>query len=218
MVVDIVVEGGGTVQQITKQGAEAIFVRADVSKAADAQKIVEATIDKYGRLDILYNNAGIEGPRMSIRKLSEEDWDRVLDINLKGTFLCSKYAIPQMLNQGGGVIINTASISGLVGMPYIPAYCASKGGVILLSKSMALEYARENIRVNCICPGAVSTPLVERSIGVYEEEAEKMRKRVPMGRWARPEEIAQAALYLAFAQSSLITGTTLTIDGGWTAQ
>jgi len=216
---DIVVDvGEETAKLIREKGGEAVFVEADVSKTQDVERMIQTAIDTYGRLDILHNNAGIEGERRSIRKYHEEEWDRVMGINLKGVFLGSKYAIPHMLNQGGGVIVNTASVAGLVGMTHVPAYCASKGGVVLLTKSMALEYAKKNIRVNCICPGGVLTPLFERSVGTATELADKIRKQWPIGRWAKPEEIAQAALFLASDQSSYMTGAALVIDGGWTVQ
>ena len=219
MVADYHVEGGEeTVQQIKENGGEAIFVEADISQAADAQKMVKAAIDKYGRLDILYNNAGIEGPLAPTEKLSEVDWGKVLSVNLKGVFLGSKYAIPEMLKQGGCVIINTASVAGLVGIIDQPAYSASKGGVVLFTKAMALDYARKNIRVNCICPGVVRTPMFERRISIQPKAEKLFCESQPMGRGARPEEIAEAALYLASDQSSFVTGTALAVDGGSTAQ
>lgn len=219
VVADYSVEGGKeTVKLIKEKGGEAIFVATDVSKVADVQKMIKTAIDKYGRLDILYNNAGIEGPLGPTENVSEADWDRVLSVNLKGVFLGSKYAIPQMLKQGGGVIINTASIAGLVGVANMPAYCASKGGIVLLTKTMALEYVKKNIRVNCICPGAVKTPMLDRFTGSQPEAEKLIRESEPMGRWSEPEEIAQAALYLASDQSSFVTGTALVVDGGWTAQ
>lgn len=210
---DYSVEGGEeTVKRVKEKGGEATFVAADVSRAADVQKMIKTAIDKYGRLDILHNNAGIEGPLGPTENVSEADWDRVLSVNLKGVFLGSKYAIPQMLKQGGGVIINTASIAGLVGLTNISAYCASKGGIVLLTKAMAMEYARKNIRVNCICPGGIKTPMLDL-------EGEKLFcEGEPIGRCGEPEEIAQAALYLACEQSSFVTGTALMVDGGWTAQ
>lgn len=216
VVADYSDEGGEeTVKQIEEKGGKATFVRVDVSQAADVQKMVKAATDKYGRLNILYNNAGIEGPSAPTGNLSEADWDRVLSVNLKGVFLGSKYAIPQMLKQGSGVIINTASIAGLVGFNNMPAYCASKGGVISLTKAMALEYAKNNIRVNCICPGVIRTPMLNRT---PSPAVEAMVKREPIGRFGEPEEIAQAALYLASDRSSFITGTALIVDGGWTAR
>jgi len=219
VVADYSVEGGEeTVKLVKEKSGEAIFVAVDVSRAADVQKMIKTAIDKYGRLDILHNNAGIIGPLGPTENVSEADWDRVLSVNLKGVFLGSKYAIPHMLKQGGGVIINTASIAGLVGLTNIPAYCASKGGVVSLTKAIALEYARKNIRVNCICPGAIKTPMLYRVTGA-QLEAEKLPcEDQPIGRCGEPEEIARAALYLACEQSSFVTGTALIVDGGLTAQ
>ena len=220
VVADIVVEGGEeTVRQIKEYGREAIFEKVDVSQAGDAQKMVKAAVDNYGKLDILYNNAGIEGPTTLTASFSESDWDRVVSVNLKGVFLCSKYAIPQMMKQGGGVIINTASIAGLVGLSYKSAYAASKGGVVLLTKTMALEYAEKNIRINCICPGTIRTAMYYRGSHDERLKAEKVyRTPTPIRRIAEPEEIAQSALYLASDQSSFVTGTALVVDGGRTAQ
>jgi NAD(P)-dependent dehydrogenase (short-subunit alcohol dehydrogenase family) len=219
VVADYSVEGGEeTVRQVKEKGGEAIFIKTDVSQAADTQRMVKTAIDKYGRLDILYNNAGIEGTLVPTESVSEVDWDRVLSVNLKGVFLGSKYAIPQMLKQGGGVIISTASIAGLVAVTDMPAYCASKGGVVLLTKAMALEYAKKNIRVNCICPGAIRTPMFDRLTGLQSEAEKLFCEGEPIGRCGQPEEVAQAALYLASDQSSFVTGTALIVDGGWTAE
>jgi meso-butanediol dehydrogenase/(S,S)-butanediol dehydrogenase/diacetyl reductase len=200
--------GEETVNLIKRAGGDAIFVKADVSKAADAEKAVRATIEKYGRLDILFNNAGIE-LEGRVEEMSESDWDKLICINLKSIFLCSKYAIPQMLKQGGGVIINTASITGFQGLGHEAAYCASKGGVIALTKAMAVEYAPYNIRVNCICPGPIATRLTSPRQSII--------RKIPMGRLGKPEEIAYVALFLASDESSFVTGHALVADGGMTA-
>jgi NAD(P)-dependent dehydrogenase (short-subunit alcohol dehydrogenase family) len=219
VVADYAAEGGEeTVRLIKEAGGEATFVKVDVSKAADAQKMVQAAIDSYGKLDILYNNAGIEGPWAPTEDVAEEDWDRVLSINLKGVFLGSKYAIPEMLKQGGGVIINTASVAGLIAVTNMPAYCASKGGVVLLTKAMALENAAKRIRINCICPGAIRTPMFGRLTLDKVATEKAFCDGHPIGRCGTPEEIAYPALYLASDESSFITGTALVVDGGWTAQ
>ena len=219
VVADYSVEGGEeTVKRVKEKGGEATFVAVDVSQAADVQKMIKTAIDKYGRLDILHNNAGIIFPLGPTENVSEADWDRVLSVNLKGVFLGSKYAIPHMLKQGGGVIINTASIAGLVGTTNIPAYCASKGGIVSLTKAMAMEYARKNIRVNCICPGAIKTPMLDRFTGFQLEAKKLFCEGEPIGRCGEPEEIAQAALYLACELSSFVTGTALIVDGGRTVQ
>ena len=210
--------GQETVRMIKEAGSEAIFIEADVSKAADVERMVMMTVEAYSRIDILYNNAGIPGRKMvPTAETTERDWDMVLDINLKGVFLGSKYAIPVMLDQGGGVIINTASVAGILASPNFSAYCASKAGVILLTKAMALEYGKRNIRVNCICPSFVQTPFTEPLMPVDPEAQQAFLRAQTLGRIGRPEEIAQAALYLASDDSTLVTGTALLVDGGWTA-
>jgi len=214
-VADYVPAGGQeTVRMIEEAGGEAIFIEADVSKAADVERMVKKTVNKYGRIDILYNNAGIMGRYIFTADTPEKEWDNIISINLKGVFLGSKYAIPVMLNQGEGVIINTASTAGMMGLPGLPAYCASKAGVIQLTKTMALEYADQNIRVNCICPGGILTPMSQPP-----DQAEALppfRQSQPMRRMGQPEEVARAALYLASDDSSFVTGAALVVDGGWT--
>lgn len=210
VVVDINQIGGqDTVETICQGGGEAIFVLADVTGAADAERMVKTAVETYGQLDILFNNAGV-AHRASVDECSVEDWDRVIAINLKGVFLGSKYAIPVMKRQGGGTIINTASGAGLVGTVRSPAYCASKGGVVLLTKQMALDFARDNIRVNAICPGAVDTPLMEvvfREISDDLAEGKRIyEERLPRGGMLAPEQVAHAALYLASDESGFMTG------------
>jgi len=219
-VADYVPAGGQeTVGMIKEAGGDAIFVETDVSKSAEVQKMVKATLDKYGRIDILYNNAGI-GPGVATRTadFSEEDWDRFIAINLKGVFLGSKYTIPVMLKQGGGVIINTSSLAGLTGASGAPGYCASKGGVVLLTKTMALDYARQNIRVNCICPGPVLTSMIAPMMPDDPVARQAVIQSLsPMGKVGLPEEIAQTALYLASSDSSFVTGQAIAVDGGYMA-
>jgi len=207
-------QGQETVKMIEEAGGEAIFIEADVSKAADVEKMVKTTVDTYGRIDILFNNAGIMGAFAPTAKTTEEKWDLIMNINLKGVFLGSKYAIPVMLDQGGGVIVNTASTAGMDALPNLPAYSASKGGVILLTKAMAMEYGKKNIRVNCICPGGIRTPIAAAS-GVAGEQSPLPGQ--PLRRIGEPEDVAQAALYLASDDSSYITGAALVVDGGWTS-
>lgn len=212
-VVDYAREGGQETAKMIKQaGGEAIFIEADVSKAADVQRMVKATLDTYGRIDILFNNAGIMGAPAPTAKATEENWDLVLDINLKSVFLASKYAIPVMLNRGGGVIINTASITGFMGSPDMAAYGASKGGVIQLTRTIALEYADKNIRANCICPGMIETQMTE------SEGPTVPLDFIPQKRAGRAEDVARAALYLASADSAYVTASCLVVDGGWSAK
>lgn len=209
--------GEEAVAELRSTEGEALFIKADVSKSADVEKMFKVTIQSYGKLDILFNNAGIQQTYADVTKTSEEDWDRVIGINLKGVFLGMKHGIPHMLERGG-VVINTASIAGLVGPPYISAYCASKGGVIQLTKSVALEYATRNIRINCVCPGRTLTPQFERMIaGSDFKAANPLKPPIPMDRLATPEEIARAVLFLASDDSSYITGSALIVDGGITA-
>jgi NAD(P)-dependent dehydrogenase (short-subunit alcohol dehydrogenase family) len=212
------VPGGAkeTVKMISDAGGEATFIEADVSREADVQEMVQTTVNSYERIDILHNNAGIQGPFFPTTELGEEIWNSILDTNLKSVFLTSKHAIPVMLKHGGGVIINTTSAAGLVGLPYVAAYCASKGGVIQLSRSMALEYAPQNIRINCICPGGTHTPMMEQWIPVDPAAREAFMKTLPGGRAIQPDEIARAVLFLACDDSSSAIGAVLVVDRGWT--
>jgi NAD(P)-dependent dehydrogenase (short-subunit alcohol dehydrogenase family) len=210
------VEGQAVAHKIVNAGGEAIFLRCDVSQATDCQRAVQQTVDGLGGLDILFNNAGIIR-RASVLETSEEEWDRVMAINVKSVFLLSKVAIPVMAQAGGGVIINTASGWGLVGGRKAAAYCASKGAVVLLTKAMALDHAEQNIRVNCICPGDTDTPMLRdeaRQLGESDQRFLAEAAQRPLQRIGRPEDIAQAALYLASDAASFVTGTTLVVDGG----
>jgi NAD(P)-dependent dehydrogenase (short-subunit alcohol dehydrogenase family) len=204
-----------TVRSIKESGGQAALIEADVSKAGDAERMVRAAVDTYGRLDILHNNAGIFVKPTPAHELTEDVWDRVFDINIKGVWLGCKYAVPELIKAGGGAIVNTASMAGIRGRPYTSAYCASKGAVVMFTKTLAIELAPYNIRVNCICPGAVNTPLIHQ-LGITQEQAgAQMLSDQPIPRFARPEEIAQAVLYLAAdTESSYVTGHALQIDGG----
>jgi NAD(P)-dependent dehydrogenase (short-subunit alcohol dehydrogenase family) len=212
------VGGQETVKLIKEAAGDAVFVHADVSKSADSARMVQISLDTFARIDILYNNAGIPGAVTLTAELTEEAWDSVINTNLKGVFLGSKYAIPAMIRQGGGVIINTASIAALKSTPGMPAYSASKGGILQLTKTMALEYAKNNIRVNCICPGMVKTAMGEAAFpgdaAVRDAFIESFVQTIPLGRIGQPDEVAKAALYLASEDSSYVTGTALIIDGG----
>ncbi len=213
----VTTEGQETVKLIKEAGGEAVFIEADVSKAADVERMVKTTVDTYGRVDILHNNAAIQGPRGPVEELTEEVWDSVINTNLKSVFLGTKYCSPIMLGQGEGVIINTASIAGIVGIAAMPAYCASKGGVIQLTKATALRYAKKNIRINCICPGTTETPMLELAIPADVAGREAFIQAHPGGRFIQAEEIARAALYLACDDSSSVIGAVLVVDRAFTA-
>jgi NAD(P)-dependent dehydrogenase (short-subunit alcohol dehydrogenase family) len=215
-------EDGGqqTVHMIKEHGGEATFVQVDVSQATAVEAMISKTVETYGRLDCAHNNAGIGSrPRVLLHELPEESWDRVLSINLKGVWLCMKYEIIQMLTQGGGTIVNTASIMGLVGSwSRSGAYNASKHGVVGLTKTAALEYATSGIRVNCVCPGYIRTPLLESLLTSQPEMEAQIVARHPVGRMGRPEEIAEAVVWLCSDAASFVTGHTMTVDGGYVAQ
>ncbi len=209
-----------TLSTIKQSGGDGIFVHADVSKAGDVQALVAQVVETYGRLDCAYNNAGIEGYMSGrLHEYPEDIWDRLIDINLKGVWLCLKYEIPEMLKQGGGAIVNTASAAGLVGSRRLAAYVASKHAVVGLTKAAALEYARDGIRVNAVCPGIIDTPMVERLIAGREDEYEgSIPSRQPIGRLGTPEEIAESVAWLCSDAASLVTGMAMAVDGGFTAQ
>jgi NAD(P)-dependent dehydrogenase (short-subunit alcohol dehydrogenase family) len=210
-------EGQETIELVRAAGGEGLFVKADVSKAAEVETLVKKTVEKFGHLDAAFNNAGIEGVWVPIIRQSEEDWDRTIDINLKGVWLCLKYEIRQMLKQGGGgAIVNMASIAGLVGSAGAAAYGASKHGVLGLTKAAALETARNGIRINAVCPAAVETAMAERLFG--EPEIHKATLGFhPMGRFGRPAEIAEAVVWMCSDRASFMTGQSLVLDGGFLA-
>lgn len=214
-------QGEQVARQIRNSGGEVLYVHADVTQAGDARRLIETTVEAYGRIDVLFNNAGIAVFKAAA-DTTEEEWDRVLAVNLKGVWLCAKYAIPQMQRQGGGVIINTASVHSQATAVKVAAYAASKGGVLQLTKSMALDYAKDNIRVNCIFPGAIETPLMRSNLRAVnaneEEEFQKTAAHEPLGRVGLPEEIARAAIFLASDYASFVTGAPLIVDGGLLAQ
>jgi len=215
-------EDGGqqTVHMIAEHGGEATFVQVDVSRATEVEAMISKTVQTYGRLDCAHNNAGIGSrPRVLLHELSEESWERVISINLKGVWLCMKYEIIQMCTQGGGAIVNTASIMGLVGSwSRSGVYNASKHGVVGLTKTAALEYAKSGIRVNAVCPGYIRTPLIEEALTSNPEMEAQIVARHPVGRMGRPEEIAEAVMWLCSDAASFVTGHTMTVDGGYVAQ
>jgi len=208
--------GQAVAQEIAGHDGRAIFLRADVTDAADCRRAVEGAMREFGGLHVLFNNAGIIR-RASLLELTEQDWDRVLAVNVKSIFLMSKQVIPIMSQAGGGSIINMASGWGLAGGPRAAAYCASKGAVVLLTKAMAVDHGAANIRVNCICPGDTDTSMLRdevRQLGASEDRFLAESAHRPLGRIGKPEEIARAALYLAGDGSSFVTGASLVVDGG----
>ena len=212
------VEDNETLNAIKSSGGDAIFVKSNVSKDADVKMLVEKTISTYGRLDYAFNNAGVEGASAPTQDCTEENWERTVGVNLKGVWLCMKYEIPQMLKQGKGAIVNNASIAGLVGFPGIPAYVASKHGVIGLTKNAALENAKLGIRVNVVCPGVIKTPMIDRFTGKQKEVEKQFETMEPIGRMGQPEEVAEAVMWLCSDGASFVTGHSLAVDGGWVAQ
>lgn len=198
-------------------GRSAIATRVDVSKSDDVRRMIATARDRFGRLDVIVNNAGIEGAQAPTADCTEDNFDRTIAVNLRGVFLGMKYGIGAMLESGGS-IINIASVAGLVGFAGLPAYCASKGGVIQLTKTAALEYATQNIRINAICPGVIWTPMVERITGDSEEARQQFAAIEPVGRMGTPEEVAAMALFLATGESSFVTGAALPVDGGFVAR
>jgi NAD(P)-dependent dehydrogenase (short-subunit alcohol dehydrogenase family) len=201
------------------EGAEALAVQADVASSASVQAMVAAAVARFGRLDAAFNNAGVELEGVPTHEADEDLFDRTININLKGVFLCMKYQLRQMLAQGGGgVIVNTASVAGLVGAATMPAYAASKHGVVGLTKSAALEYAKKGIRVNAVCPGVIRTAMTERAVAQRPEREAFINNLHPMGRIGEPDEIAATALWLCSSAASFITGQALAVDGGMLAR
>ena len=199
---------------IKENGGEATFVHCDVTREEQAKNLVVKAAEKYGRLDVLYNNAGI-GMVKLLPEMTEQEWDRIFNINVKGAFFCSKYAIPQMKKQGGGAIVNTASNWGLIAYPHWPAYCATKGAVLMLTKALAIDHAPDKIRVNCVCPGNIDTPLLRAGIEAETKFDDAIKT---MGRLAKPEEVANVALFLASDEASYVTGSAFVVDNGESAR
>jgi NAD(P)-dependent dehydrogenase (short-subunit alcohol dehydrogenase family) len=212
------VAGRQLADELSAQGCTVSYVHADVSQDADVAAMVHFALSHFGRLDVLFNNAGIEGDTARTDAATLDNWDRVIAINLTGTFLGMKHGIAAMLQHGGGAIVNNASVAGIVGFPGIPAYAASKGGVEQLTRSAALEYATDNVRVNCLCPGVIDTPMVQRFTHNLPEAQAQITATEPVGRLGRPEEVAQLALFLASDRSSFLTGAVIPVDGGYVAR
>ena len=214
-----VTDAQATVDLITKAGGTARFIKTNVASGSEVQALIAGTVAAFGRLDGAFNNAGIEGDFVNIAKMTEESFDRTIAVNLKGVWLCVKYEIEQMLSQGtGGAIVSTASVAGLLGARGASAYCASKHGVVGLTKSVALEFARKRIRVNAVCPGVIKTPMVDRLLIETGLGEKSFVAQEPMDRLGEPREIADAVAWLLSDESSFVTGVALPVDGGYAAQ
>jgi len=217
VVVDISERGNQeTARMVEDAGGRALAVRCDVTRAEDVKAALDRTVDAFGRLDFAFNNAGVEQRITPAADLSEEEWDRIIDIDLRGVFLCMKHEIPLMLKQRCGAIVNTSSGAGVKGIAGQAAYCAAKFGIIGLTKAAALDYAKLNIRVNAVCPGIIETPMMDRFSGGTPEGRERVIAQEPVGRMGRPEEIAAAVVWLCSDAAGFVVGHAMVIDGGQT--
>lgn len=207
-----------TADELASSGADVSFVLCDVARESDIKNLVDTTIQLYGALDIVCNNAGVEGDQADSVDCTTENWERVMDINLKGLWLCMKYQIPELLKSQGGSIVNISSIAGQVGFPGLPAYVSSKHGVIGLTKTTALELAQQNIRVNAVCPGPILTDMLQRIMDNTPGFRESIIQSVPMGKIGTVEQVAETVAFLSSSSASYITGQALSVDGGWLAQ
>jgi NAD(P)-dependent dehydrogenase (short-subunit alcohol dehydrogenase family) len=219
MVADVNTDAGwATVQMIREKGGTADFVKCDVSQETDVKNAIEQTVKTFGGLDGAFNNAGIEGESSPTADCTSANWQKVLQINLSGVWYCMKYEIAEMLKHGGGTIVNCSSIAGLVGFPGAPAYVAAKHGVVGLTKTAALDYAKLNIRVNAVCPGVIMTPMIDRFAHGSPAALQQLSAGEPVGRMGHPEEIGESVLWLCSEASSFVTGQAIAVDGGWVAQ
>lgn len=219
VVADVDVEGGEkTVAELENAGVDAMFVHTDVSDAGQVAALVDRTVERFGRLDYAFNNAGIEGAPAPTADSTIENWNRTIAVNLTGVYLCMRAEIPRMLAGGGGVIVNNSSVAGLVGFPGIPAYTASKHGIVGLTKTAALEYATEGVRVNAVCPGVIDTEMITRFTHGDPAEAAQLLQTEPVGRMGAPEEIADAVVWLCSDRASFVTGQAIAVDGGFVAR
>jgi len=210
--------GRQTVDMIKVAGGKSLFLECDVSKEADIKSAIEQTMKTFGRLDYAFNNAGIEGAQGFTEDCSVDNWQKVIDVNLRGVWLCMKYQVPPMLKTGGGAIVNCSSIAGLVGFPGIPPYVASKHAVVGLTKTAALENAKRGIRVNALCPGVIQTPMIDRFSHGEAQATKALVDGEPIGRMGQPDEMASVVLWLCSDGASFVTGHALAADGGWVAQ
>jgi NAD(P)-dependent dehydrogenase (short-subunit alcohol dehydrogenase family) len=207
-----------TVRLVQEQGGQAVAVTCDIIDEQQVQDALAQTIDVFGRLDYAFNNAGVEQQKVPAAELAMAEWDRIVNTDLRGTFLCMKHEIPLILKQGGGAIVNTSSGAGLIGIKENAAYCAAKHGIIGITRSAALDYAPQNLRINAVCPGYIDTPMMDRFTGGTAEGREEVVKQEPIGRAGQPEEIAHAAVWLCSASSSFVVGHALAVDGGQTIE
>lgn len=216
---DVDIDGGHETERMVKElGAEVFFAPTNVGDEGDVATLIELTEQTYGRLDVAFNNAGVEGIMVPTTDVTVQDWDRTIAINLKGVWLCMRAEIPAMLRSGGGSIVNTASVAGLVGFPNLAPYTASKHAVIGLTRTAALEYATQGIRVNAVCPGVILTPMVKRIIDAHPELEAGFVATEPIGRLGQPSEIGEAVAWLASDAASFVTGHAMAVDGAFVAQ